>query len=42
MTYNDFINKYLGKAVDFNGAASSQCVDLAEAYFYEVFGITGV
>lgn len=38
MTFDQFIKKHLGKAVDFDRAARAQCVDLAEAYFYEVFG----
>ena len=42
MTYNDFINKYLGKAVDYDGVAGVQCVDLADQYLKDIFGITGV
>lgn len=42
MNFDQFIKNHLGKAVDFDRAARAQCVDLAEAYFYEVFGITGV
>ena len=38
MTYDEFIKAHVGKAVDFDGAAGRQCVDLATAYFYEVFG----
>lgn len=37
MTYNEFIKKHKGIAVDIDGAAGAQCVDLATAYFYEVF-----
>lgn len=37
MTYNEFIKKHKGVAVDIDGAAGAQCVDLATAYFYEVF-----
>ena len=37
MTYDEFIKKHNGVAVDFDGAAKAQCVDLATAYFYEVF-----
>ena len=37
MTYDEFIKKHKGVAVDFDGAAKAQCVDLATAYFYEVF-----
>ena len=42
MTYNDFINKYLGKAVDYDRVAGVQCVDLADQYLKDIFGITGV
>lgn len=38
MTFDEFIDKHLGKAVDYDGAAGRQCVDLVEAYFDEVFG----
>ena len=37
MTYDEFIKKHKGVAVDIDGAAGAQCVDLATAYFYEVF-----
>lgn len=39
MTYNEFEKKYLGKAVDFDGSAGVQCVDLADQYFTDVIGI---
>lgn len=42
MTYDQFQAKYLGKAVDFDGVAGVQCVDLADQYLKDVFGITGV
>lgn len=42
MTYNEFEKKYLGKAVDYDGTAGVQCVDLADQYLKDVFGITGV
>ena len=38
MTYDEFIKKHNGVAVDYDGAAGRQCVDLATAYFNEVFG----
>lgn len=38
ITYDEFIKKHLNKAVDVDGVASAQCVDLATAYFDEVFG----
>ena len=42
MTYDEFEKKYLGKAVDFDGEAGVQCVDLADQYLLDCFGITGV
>lgn len=38
MTYNDFIWKYNGKYIDYDGMFSTQCVDLMRAYVREVFG----
>jgi hypothetical protein len=38
MNYDEFIKKHNGVAVDYDGAAGKQCVDLATAYFNEVFG----
>lgn len=37
-TFDEFINAHIGKAVDMDGVASAQCVDLAVAYLYELFG----
>lgn len=42
MTYDEFESRYLGKAVDYDGTAGVQCVDLADQYLKDVFGITGV
>lgn len=42
MTYDEFEKKYLGKAVDFDGVAGVQCVDLVDQYLKDCFGITGV
>ena len=39
MTYNEFERKYLGKAVDFDGSAGVQCVDLADQFFVDVIGM---
>ena len=39
MTFNEFVNKYIGRAVDYDGSSGAQCVDLAKAYLKEVFGI---
>lgn len=40
MNFNEFKNKYLGKALDFDGVAGVQCVDLIKFYLKDVFGIT--
>lgn len=40
MTYDQFEKKYLGKAVDFDGSAGVQCVDLADQYFVDCIGIS--
>ena len=42
LTYDEFEKKYLGKAVDYDGVASVQCVDLVDQYLKDCFGITGV
>ena len=42
MTYDEFEKKYLGKAVDFDGVAGVQCVDLVDQYLKDCFGIEGV
>ena len=42
MTYDEFQKKYLGTAVDFDGVAGVQCVDLVDRYLEDCFGITGV
>lgn len=42
LNYDQFQNKYLGKAVDYDGVAGVQCVDIADQYFKDCFGITGV
>ena len=42
MTFDEFVKKYNGKAVDFDGSAGVQCVDLVDQYLKDVFGITGV
>lgn len=40
MYLEDFVNKYLGKEVDFDGAFGAQCVDLARQYWKEGLGIS--
>lgn len=42
LTYDEFEKKHLGKAVDYDGVAGVQCVDLVDQYLKDVFGITGV
>lgn len=42
MTFAEFVAKYNGKAVDFDGTAGVQCVDLVDQFLKDVFGITGV
>jgi len=39
MTLKDFIKKYDGKVIDFDGAYGRQCVDLFNQYIKEVWGI---
>lgn len=44
MTLTDFVQKYNGKKVDFDGAFGAQCVDLFRQYNKDVYGLphTGV
>lgn len=39
MTLQDFIQKYNGHGVNFDGAYGNQCVDLMNQYLHDVFGI---
>lgn len=39
MNYNEFINTYNGKSIDYDGVAGIQCVDLAKMYLDKVFNI---
>lgn len=39
MNYNEFINYYNGKALDYDGVAGVQCVDLVKYYLNRVFGL---
>ena len=39
MTFGDFIIKYYGKKVDFDGAHGAQCVDLARQYWKEIWAV---
>jgi hypothetical protein len=38
MTLNEFINKYLGKKIDYDGYYGGQCMDLYHQYCEEVLG----
>ncbi len=38
-TYKQFIEAHKGKALDYDGVAGCQCVDLAKYYLNEVFGL---
>lgn len=37
MTIQEFVEKYKGKLVDFDGAYGAQCVDLVRQYFKDVW-----
>jgi hypothetical protein len=39
MTLEEFVNKYNGKVVDFDGQYGAQCVDLARQYFKDVWNL---
>lgn len=39
ITYKEFIKKYEGKYIDYDGYAGVQCVDFAKLYLKECFGI---
>jgi hypothetical protein len=40
MTFNEFITKWTGQPVDFDGIYPNQCMDLMHQYVYDVLGIT--
>lgn len=40
MNFDEFVNKYLNKAIDYDGVAGVQCVDLVKRYLKDVFGIS--
>ena len=42
ISYDEFEKKYKGKAVDYDGVAGVQCVDIVDQYLKECYGITGV
>lgn len=39
MTYQEFVNKYNGKYIDYDGYYGPQCWDLGQFYFTEVLGL---
>lgn len=39
ITFKEFIKKYIGKAIDFDGTSGVQCVDLAKLYLKKCFDI---
>ena len=39
MNFNEFVKKYLGKAVNYDGVCGVQCVDLAKLYADKVLGV---
>ncbi len=39
MTLDEFVKKYLGKKVDYDGQYGAQCVDLFRQYCKDVLGI---
>lgn len=39
MTYSEFVKKYLGRAIDYDGTSGVQCVDLAKLYIDKVLGV---
>ena len=39
MNFDEFINTYNGKLIDYDGVSGVQCVDLAKMYLDKVFGI---
>ena len=39
MNYNEFINEYVGKSIDYDGVSGVQCVDLIKLYLDKVYNI---
>lgn len=39
MTHNDFVNKYNGKFIDFDGHYGYQCMDLMRQYVTEIYKV---
>ena len=40
ITYDQFITKWNGRGIDFDGAYGDQCMDLMHQYIFEVLGLT--
>ena len=40
MTYAEFVNRYNGQSIDYDGVYGAQCVDLAKFYLRDVYGIS--
>lgn len=40
MNFDEFVNAYLGKATDYDGAYGVQCTDLIKLYVEKVFGVS--
>lgn len=40
MTFDEFIKKYNGKSIDYDGTYGVQCVDLIKLYVEKVFGVS--
>lgn len=39
MNFNEWVNKYIGRAVDYDGSSGAQCVDLCKSYLKEVHNV---
>lgn len=39
MTFDDFINKYINKGIDYDNTAGIQCVDLVKQYLHDLWNI---
>ena len=39
MTFNEWVNRYLNTAIDYDGSSGAQCVDLCKCYLKEVHNV---
>lgn len=39
LTFNEWVNKYINRAVDYDGSSGAQCVDLCKCYLKEVHNV---